>query len=92
MGSAGITIDVLNDCMAVAGKGYTAHSRGSFLENRIQKLILISRYVKTSEVAKPIFETIKSVLVIKASKCKQQTISNIEEPYLTYNAMYGNTG
>ncbi len=55
MGSAGITIDVLNDCMAVAGKGYTARSRGSFLENRIQKLILISRYVKTSEVAKPIF-------------------------------------
>ena len=28
------------------------NSHGLFLENRIQKLILISKYVKTSEVAK----------------------------------------
>ena len=38
-----------------------------FLENRIQKLILISRYVKTSEVAKRFWSIIKSVLVIKIS-------------------------
>ena len=38
-----------------------------FLENRIQKLILISKYVKTSEVAKRFWSIIKSVLVIKTS-------------------------
>ena len=49
-----------------------------FLENRIQKLILISKYVKTSEVARRFripeqFRIQKSVLVINTSNCKQQT-------------------